>query len=377
MTDKKRVSGDSRSPYSGKKLVSLLIFAILNFIFVSISACGHEDIVADPGVQNIIPSVSSSCERENASDSLNMTYYKNPIIRRSLPDPTVIKVGNEYFLYATEDVKNVPIYKSKNLVDWEYVGTAFTNDTRPQMVAKGNIWAPDINYINSKYVLFYSKSVWGGEWSCGIGRAIADQPEGPFYDVGKFFLSNEIDVQNSIDPFYIEDEGKKYLFWGSFHGIYGIELTDDGLYVKDGAVKQKIAGTFMEGTYIHKRNGYYYLFGSNGSCCAKEQSTYRICVGRASSLFGPYYNKAGKPLLENNYDVVLKGNDFVAGPGHNAKIVSDDRGTDWIIYHGYLREDPSIGRVVFLDSVRWEDDWPAIGNGTPSETSARPSFYGQ
>ena len=62
--------------------------------------------------------------------------------------------------------------------------------------------------------------------------ATADKPEGPFTDLGKLFRSNEIKIQNCIDPFYIEDNGKKYLFWGSFHGIYGTELTEDGLSLK-------------------------------------------------------------------------------------------------------------------------------------------------
>ena len=81
------------------------------------------------------------------------------------------------------------------------------------------------------------------------------------------FRSNEIGVQNSIDPFYIEDNGRKYLFWGSFRGIYGVELKEDGLAVKLGAEKKQIAGTAYEGTYIHKRNGYYYMFASTGTCC--------------------------------------------------------------------------------------------------------------
>lgn len=72
----------------------------------------------------------------------------------------------------------------------------------------------------------------------------------------------KLGLQNSIDPFYIEDGGRKYMFWGSFRGIYGIELTADGLKVKSGADKKQIAGTAYEGTYIHKKNGYYYLFAS-------------------------------------------------------------------------------------------------------------------
>ena len=121
-------------------------------------------------------------------------------------------------------------------------------------------------------------SNWGGEWTCGIGIATADKPEGPFTDLGKLFRSNEINIQNCIDPFYIEDNGKKYLFWGSFHGIYGTELTDDGLSLKKGAPIEQIAGTAYEGTYIHKRDGYYYLFASIGRCCEGfEEHIYYSC----------------------------------------------------------------------------------------------------
>ena len=165
------------------------------------------------------------------------TQYTNPVINRSLPDPTILRAGNTFYLYSTEDIHNVPIYRSRDLIQWNYVGTCFTDATRPQMVPGGGIWAPDINKIGDKYVLYYSKSTWGGEWECGIGVAVASQPRGPFTDVGKLFISSEIDVQNSIDPFYIEDNDKKYLFWGSFRGIYAIELSDDGLSVKEGAQK--------------------------------------------------------------------------------------------------------------------------------------------
>ena len=85
--------------------------------------------------------------------------YTNPIIDRSLPDPSVIRdADGTYWLYATEDIHNVPIYKSTDLVEWTYVGTAFTDATRPQMVPGGGIWAPDISYVNGRWLLYYSKS---------------------------------------------------------------------------------------------------------------------------------------------------------------------------------------------------------------------------
>ena len=311
----------------------------------------------------------------SASGAKKPKTYSNPVIARSCPDPTVIKADNgKFYLYSTEDVRNLPIYRSDNLVDWEFAGTAFTDESRPQWNPKGNMWAPDINLINGKYVLYYSKSEWGGEWTCGIGVAVADNPEGPFTDMGPLFISNEIGVQNSIDQFYIEDNGHKYLIWGSFRGIYGIELTDDGLAIKPGAEKKQIAGTFMEGSYIHKHDGKYYLFGSTGTCCEGERSTYRVTVGRSDNLFGPYVDKEGRPLLDNNFEVVLSRSEKVIGPGHNSEIITDDKGNDWMLYHGFSADEPEKGRLVYMDRVEWQNGWPRMGNGQPSTTSPRPVF---
>lgn len=305
------------------------------------------------------------------------TQYSNPVIDESLPDPTIIKAPDGYFyLYATENIRNVPIYRSNDLVTWRYMGTAFTNQTRPQMVPNGNIWAPDINMIGDKYVMYYSKSAWGGEWECGIGVATATKPQGPFTDEGKLFISSEIGVQNSIDPFYIEEEdGSKYLFWGSFRGIYGIQLSDDGLSVKQGAEKVQIAGTLTEGTYIYKRNGYYYLIGSAGTCCDGLNSTYRLVMARSENLLGPYVDKQGKPALENNFSPLLQKSNKVVGPGHNSEIVQDDAGQYWVLYHGFDAADPDAGRKVYMDKITWGNDgWPQIRNRIPSVISDVPLF---
>lgn len=310
-----------------------------------------------------------------ATTSFAQTRYSNPVIDNSCPDPTVIRAEDgHYYLYATENTRNVPIYRSDDLVNWEFVATAFTNKSRPKWNKEANIWAPDINYVGGKYLLYYSKSVWGGEWDCGIGVASADRPEGPFKDHGALFISKEIDVQNSIDPFFIEENGRCYLFWGSFHGIYGIELTADGLNIKPGAEKQRIADNFMEATYIHKHDGLYYLFGSTGSCCDGERSTYRITIGRSKSLFGPYLDKEGNRLLDSNFNVILQRSEKVIGPGHNSEIVKDDEGNDWILYHGFNSAAPEDGRLVYLDRVEWIDGWPIIADGQPSETAIAPSF---
>ena len=300
--------------------------------------------------------------------------YSNPVIDYSLPDPSIIKGEDGYFyLYATEDIRNLPIHRSKDLVNWEFVGTAFTDATRPDFEPEGGIWAPDINKIGDKYVLYYSMSVWGGEWTCGIGCAVSDRPEGPFKDCGMMFRSNGIKVQNSIDPFYIEDNGHKYLFWGSFRGIYAIELSEDGLSLKSGSSPVQIAGTAYEGTYIHKRGGYYYMFASIGSCCEGLKSTYTTVVGRSTSLFGPYLDKKGQSMMDNHHEILIHKNDSFVGTGHNSEIVSDNAGTDWLFYHAVSVANPD-GRVLMLDKIDWIDGWPSVEGNSPSVKSEKPRF---
>jgi Beta-xylosidase len=316
-----------------------------------------------------------TCSSHELPDKNVEKKYKNPVINVSLPDPTIVRSSNKsFYLYATEDIRNVPIYKSTDLVNLKFIGTAFTDKTRPDFEPKGGIWAPDINIINGHYVMYYAMSVWGGEWSCGIGVAVADNPEGPFKDLGLLFRSNTIGVQNSIDPFYIDDNGKKFLFWGSFRGIYGIELSADGLSMKHGVEKKQIAGTAYEGTYIHKKDGYYYLFASTGTCCEGLKSTYQTVVGRSKNIWGPYVDKQGLGMLENHHEILIHKNNFFVGTGHNSEIVTDDAGTDWIFYHGVEKADPT-GRVLLLDKVSWVNGWPSVDTNSPSLESVAPVFY--
>jgi arabinan endo-1,5-alpha-L-arabinosidase len=304
--------------------------------------------------------------------------YTNPVVSRSLPDPTIIRAEDGYFyLYATEDIRNIPICRSRDLVKWSFVRTAFTEATRPAFEPQGGLWAPDINYINGKYVLYYSMSVWGGGETCGIGIAVADMPQGPFTDLGKLFRSNEIGVNNSIDPFYIEDNGKKYLFWGSFHGIYYIELSEDGLALKNPLVPnpKRVAGTAFEATYIHKRGDYYYLFASIGSCCNGLNSTYKLVVGRSTSLTGTYLNKDGYDMKSNYYSLVVGSSGRFVGNGHCSEIVQDYAGNDWILFHGWDVNNESNGRVLLLNQIKWDNNnWPYVDNRYPAVSAAKPVF---
>lgn len=320
---------------------------------------------------------------DNPDDKDTLDYYTNPVFQPSNADPTIIKADDGYYyVYSTEDDwgdKNhlVPVIRSKNLTDWFYVGDAF--QTKPDWKLAGGIWAPDIIYYDNKYFLFYSYSTWG-DADPGIGLAVNSSPIGYFTDKGKLFLSSEVGVMNSIDPFFIEDDdGKIYLFWGSFQGIYGIELDyQNESFVLKGE-KFQIAGPSFEATYIVKRNGYYYFFGSNGSCCDGENSTYNVRVARSDSIKGTYYDKSGISILQSNPvpgTQVVKGNESgtgFAGPGHNAEIITDDEGNDWLLYHAVDRANPRLPngvtrRPLMLDKLLWPDEWPLIEFYKPSTT---------
>lgn len=318
--------------------------------------------------------------------------YVNPVFKPILADPTVIKdPASEYFYaYGTEDYwasdnKNhlVAIVKSKDLVNWSYVGDAFT--IKPAWKTNGGIWAPDINIVDGKYYLYYSYSIWADP-NPGVGLAVSANPAGPFVDQGKLFFSSDVGMSNAIDPFYYENEGIKYLFAGSYSaqpnaGIYGLVLSADGKTVPDASTKFKIAAGDFEAVVIHKRNNFYYFIGSKNNCCDGAASVYQLRVGRSTDLKGPYIDKNGNDLNNpGSGTLMLQRSSAFAGPGHNARIITDKEGTDWILYHAMDVNNAMINgvnqRALMLDKVNWgADGWPVVNDSYPSSTKQNKPVF--
>lgn len=320
------------------------------------------------------------------------TLYSNPVFEPDLADPSMIR-GTDGWFYAfgtQNDWANglnrlLPIVKSKDLVHWEYLGDVFT--LSPNWKTDGGLWAPNIN-INStdgSYYLYYSKSKWGDS-NPGIGVAKSQYPYGPFIDLGKVFDSKSIGVANSIDPFFIETgRGRykaKYLFWGSYMGIYGIQMSDD-MKTTIGQ-KFQIAGNAFEATYIYPKDDKFYFFGSNGNCCEGANSKYRVSVAVADNIKGPYKTKDGRDIIQNG----VEGTQFLygdvktgfVGPGHNGEIVQDDNGRYFIIYHAIditkpLLPNGATRRPLMIDEVKWIDGWPIIEGNVPGYSKARAPYF--
>lgn len=344
--------------------------AVVNYLLpLQLGHCSNESII---------------CRDEVCYLQVGRTYT-NPIISdKSVPDPSVIRAKDGYFyLYATQTKTYwMPVYRSKDLVNWEYQGTAFNKATEPDLPGGGAFWAPEIRFLNGKYVLYYSWAKMNGADISYTAVAVGDTPMGPFPD-SKELIGNKEFGSNCIDQFYYEEDGKKYMFFGSFKGIYVTELEDDGLTVKLGndgkpTLKKQVCGNAFEGTNIYKKGKYYYLFASIGSCCNGVNASYQVVVGRSENLLGPYVDKDGKDMLKNNWELVLEGDGQKwIGPGHNSIIIQDDEGTDWMIYHSYLKKDGEVGgRLGMLDRVLWTDNgWPYIRNCVPSNSELIPVFY--
>ncbi|WP_257967891.1 family 43 glycosylhydrolase [Peribacillus deserti] len=315
------------------------------------------------------------CSDSPAENKTKSPQYQNPVFEPVIADPSIIKGKDGYFYaYGTEDnwgdgkgPRYVPVIRSKDLVKWKYTGEAFEAVDKPAW-KEGGIWAPDISFYQDRYYLYYSMSTWG-DLDPGIGVAVSDKPEGPFTDKGPLFRSQKIGVENSIDPAFYNDNGTPYLFWGSFHGIYGVKLSNDGFKVAGKPFQ--VAGNAFEAPYVIKRGDYYYMFLSSGSCCEGADSTYHVALARSKSITGPYLDRSGNDIVSTEGTVILTGSKKFAGPGHNA-IITDDKDQDWIVYHAIDVKEPKMisgitRRPLMIDPITWKDGWPQIKNQEPGE----------
>ena len=306
---------------------------------------------------------------------LAQNKYTNPVFDQNTPDPSVVKAPDgAFYAYGTGGTCR----KSYDLVNWEDMGIALkrptwndsvrTDKEGKQHPMRFSLWALDVSRVGKKYLVHYASAYWGNETRTGLGVAEGTSPT-EFTDCGKMFCSTEIGVQNSIDPCYVKDKGKKYLIWGSFRRLYMGRLTKDGKRIKNPSHLTQVAGTAFEGAMVYKRKGYYYLFASVGTCCEGAKSTYHTVVGRSKKLAGPYVDRQGGRMLDNHYETVIKGNDRWKGPGHNSEIITDKEGDTWLLYHAYDALDPEKGRVMLLDKLLWDEEgWPYVEGGTPSTT---------
>lgn len=298
--------------------------------------------------------------------------YTNPVQAGDYPDPSVIRIGKDYYATATSSEwgPEYPIMHSRDLVNWNFVGVVFPK--RPEW-SVGNYWAPEIWQENGKIYIFYTARRKDGPLCIAV--ATADKPTGPYTDHGPL----ECQKVGSIDAFPIRDEnGKLFIVWKEDGNSVGepTPLWAQELDLKSwklvGDRKEIMRndpdtweGHLIEGSFIIRRNGWFYHFYSANACCGRG-CNYAMGVARSRTLLGRWERHPGNPIL--------KGNENWNCPGHGS-IVADERGRTWMMYHAYHPKDSTyVGRQALLDEVNWTaDGWVTVNNGRgPSRQAAAP-----
>jgi arabinan endo-1,5-alpha-L-arabinosidase len=371
------------------KLIKLMgILAII--LFLSSPA-----LAANQGLQNRESAVG-------ATSAANKGTYTNPLpvqipndgTVESCADPSIIYSPEDsyWYMYCTTDPLNdndktgdnfnfhlIPILRSADLVNWTYMGDAFS--TRPEWVADdAGLWAPEIRFMNGQYYLYYAAS-WtdlpGG--GSAIGVATSTSPLGPWVDSGAPVVEPHApdccpgDKRWVFDPEVVESNGQLYIFYGSyFGGISARKLSADGLHSDPESQVQITISNRYEGPEVVFHDGYWYLFVSATNCCNGPLTGYSVFVGRSENVLGPYVDREGVSLLAGRVGgtpvLSMNGNRWV-GPGHNSVFVDFD-GQWWTVYHAVDRNDPyfegAVGftkRPVLLDALDWVDGWPTVRGG--------------
>lgn len=277
--------------------------------------------------------------------------YRNPLLPdHPMADPDVIRVGGEYYLYATTDGRGYEVFVSGDLVHWERKGRAFDDPRR-------GAWAPDVFHNgrgDGKFYLSYTDNAPGaerGQMHKQIGVAVASSPLGPFIDKGPL-------ADNAIDAHLFQDEdGKFYLYYVDLRGGFKIvvqpmadPLTKRGetkVVIRPTEEWEKRSGEVTEGPFMLKRNGVYYLMYSGTGA---DSPDYGIGYATSKSPVGPFVKYAGNPIARRGGKVL--------GPGHHCVIAGPD-GKLWLVYHQKWTADKSFHRFLAIDPL-WFDDQGVI-----------------
>jgi len=298
----------------------------------------------------------------------------------SVHDPVIIKQDSLYYIFNTGN--GISVWSSKDMLQWKKEAPVFAKPPQWAVDAvpsfKGHIWAPDIQYFNGQYVLFYSVSQFGKNTSC-IGVAVnktlhPTSPDFGWKDLGKVVQSVPgRDLWNAIDPNMITDEkGTPWMSFGSWWSGIKLVRLDSSLKIAEPQQWYTIArrprnyissdsaggSAAIEAPFIFKKGDYYYLIVSWDLCCKGEQSTYKMVIGRSKKLQGPYLDKAGVRMDHNGGSILLEGNADWHGVGHNA--VYSTGGKDWLVFHGYDAKDKGRSKLRIEELVWDSDGWPVV-----------------
>ncbi len=295
--------------------------------------------------------------------------YWNPILPGSYPDPTIMRVEDDYYLALSSFgyFPGLPVFHSKDLVNWSLVSNAID---RPGMLdidsvsfSRRGVWGPTIEYHNGRYSIASACSDCGGNFI-----VTADRPEGPWSD--PIWLT---DV-GGFDPMLYFEGDKGWLLYHAdppggpqykAHGAIWIQeidpvsfdrLSEPHMIVDRGSNVEE-EPIYVEGPHIYKVDDYYFLSVAEGGTGLQH----RQVVFRSKDLLGPYEPYENNPIL-SQAGLPFDQPNRITTTGH-ADLVETQNGDWWAVFLGtrnYTEKDYSAGRETYLMPVSWETGWPVI-----------------
>ncbi|HWT76818.1 MAG TPA: family 43 glycosylhydrolase [Mobilitalea sp.] len=291
----------------------------------------------------------------------------NPILSGFYPDPSICRVGEDYYLVNSSFAyfPGVPIWHSKNLADWQQVGNILDRNSQVPLHKSGHsggIFAPTIRYHDGIYYMITTNISGGGNFI-----VTATKPEEPWSE--PYFLGGEA---QGIDPsLFIDEDGTCYYvgtrpnpegvryngdweIWVQKLDLVTMRLIGKSYAIWKGALKDVI---WPEGPHLYKKDDYYYLMIAEGG----TGPNHAVTVARSNDVIGPYVNNPNNPILTHRH----LGKDYpIIYVGH-ADLVDDINGNWYMVMlasrrcEGYV----GLGRETFLAKVVWEDGWPVVNPG--------------
>tara|TARA_R110002050_G_scaffold286121_2_gene436304 strand:- start:44762 stop:46402 length:1641 start_codon:yes stop_codon:yes gene_type:complete len=293
--------------------------------------------------------------------------YKNPIIHADYSDPDIVRVGDDYYMTSSSfnSAPGLPILHSKDMINWRLINHALEQQVPKkifQIPQHGNgVWAPSIRYHKNEIYIYWGDPDFGiymvktkdpfGKWEDPIlvmeGKGLID-PSPLWDDNGDAFL---------VHAYAGSRAGVKSLLTVNKMNVEGTQVVDQGIHVFDGHETHAT----VEGAKFYKRNGYYYIFAPAGGVATGWQ-----LVLRSKHIYGPYEEKI----------VLEQGSTKINGP-HQGAWVDTPNGESWF-YH--FQDADAYGRIVHLQPMKWDNDWPVIGQdfdgnhiGEPVARYAKPN----
>ena len=293
--------------------------------------------------------------------------YRNPILSGYYPDPSVTRVGDDYYLVNSSfaHFPGLPVFHSKYLVHWTQIGNAIDRPGQLDFTGRGmseGVFAPAINYHAGRFYIVNTCVQCKGNFVITAKDAAGPWSDPiwlPFegIDPSIYWEGDKAYIVNNRAP----DETPRYdghrAIWVQEYDWRAGKMVGPSTQIVNGGVDLATKPVWIEGPHLIKHDDFYYLIAAEGGTGDNHSEV----VFRSKSLTGPFVPYPDNPILTQRGLAADRANP-VTSAGH-AKFVQTQNGDWWATFlatRPYAPERYAIGRETFLLPVTWSDGWPHI-----------------